>query len=83
MTSRAIKIAIGKGYKPQSKKYNEFIKDYVNSRNIPPTVIENAIKNGKKLPGNRKGTFTHETEDVKVVLNENGDVITVMRKTTK
>ncbi|NPC94028.1 transposase [Bacillus sp. WMMC1349] len=83
LTSRAIKIAIEKGYKPKSKEYLNFIKEYVDPRNVPPSVIENAIKNGKKLSGKYKGTFTRETKDVKVVLNENGDVITVMPKTIK
>ncbi|MED1739328.1 T7SS effector LXG polymorphic toxin [Bacillus swezeyi] len=80
LTSRAIKKAKEKGFKPQTKEYNNFAKKYIDPRNIPPSVIEDAIKNSKKMPGNKKGTFIHETKDVKVVSNENGDVITVIPK---
>lgn len=80
LTSRAIKKARELGYKPQTKEYSDFVKKYVDPRNIPPSVIEDAIKNTKKIPENRKGTFIHETQDVKVIINEIGDVITVIPK---
>jgi len=80
LTSRAIKKAEELGYKPQTRKFSDFIKKYVDPRNIPPSVIEDAIMNTKKIPGNRSGTFVHETKDVKVIVNEAGDVITVMPK---
>ncbi|MFV5963732.1 hypothetical protein [Bacillus sp. AK25] len=80
LTSRAIKKAEELGFKPQTKEFSDFIKKYVDPRNIPPSVIEDAIMNTKKIPGNRSGTFVHETLDVKVIINEAGDVITVIPK---
>ncbi|MCA6607677.1 T7SS effector LXG polymorphic toxin [Bacillus safensis] len=80
LTSRAIKKAEELGFKPQTKEFSDFIKKYVDPRNIPPSVIEDAIMNTKKIPGNRSGTFVHETMDVKVIINEAGDVITVIPK---
>ncbi|KYG92202.1 hypothetical protein A0U40_04470 [[Bacillus] sp. KCTC 13219] len=80
LTSRAIEKAKELGYKPQTKEFSDFIKKYVDPRNIPPSVIEDAIMNSKKIPGNRSGTFVHETRDVKVIINEAGDVITVIPK---
>ncbi|WP_275051634.1 hypothetical protein [Clostridium manihotivorum] len=43
-------------------------------------VIEDAVKNTPAIPGNSEGTFLHETESVKVVVNQNADVITVIPK---
>ncbi|MEC1751262.1 ribonuclease YeeF family protein [Bacillus mojavensis] len=80
LTNRAIKKAEELGYKPQTKEFSDFIKKYVDPRDIPPSVIEDAIMNTKKIPGNRSGTFVHETQDVKVIINEAGDVITVIPK---
>ncbi|MCM3163202.1 T7SS effector LXG polymorphic toxin [Metabacillus litoralis] len=80
LTSRAIKKAEELGYKPQTKEFSDFIKKYVDPRNIPPSVIEDAIMNTKKIPGNRSGTFVHDAQDVKVIINEAGDVITVIPK---
>ncbi|MEC1539535.1 T7SS effector LXG polymorphic toxin [Bacillus subtilis] len=80
LTNRAIKKAEELGYKPQTKEFSDFIKKYVDPRDIPPSVIEDAIMNTKKIPGNRNGTFVHETQDVKVIINEAGDVITVIPK---
>lgn len=79
LTSRAIKKAEELGYKPQTKEFSDFIKKYVDPRNIPPSVIEDAIMNTKKTPGNG-GTFVRKTKDVKVIINEAGDVITVIPK---
>ncbi|MDX5484599.1 T7SS effector LXG polymorphic toxin [Bacillus pumilus] len=80
LTRRALKKADELGYQPQTKDFNDFIKKYVDPRDIPPSVIEDAIKNTNKIPGHRKGTFVHDTQDVRVVINEFGDVITVIPK---
>ncbi|MDG5471437.1 hypothetical protein P6709_06735 [Jeotgalibacillus sp. ET6] len=80
LTTRAIKKAEDIGYKPQTKEFSDFIKKYVDPRDIPPSVIEDAILNAKKIPGNRIGTFIHETQDIKVIVNEAGNVITVIPK---
>ena len=77
---RATKIAKEKGLVPQTKEYSTFIDKYVDPRNIPPSVIEDAIKNTKPIPGNRPDTFVHATDSVKVIINGNGDVITVIPK---
>jgi hypothetical protein len=53
---------------------------YVDPRNIPPSVIEDAISSTKGIPGNRPDTFIHETADVKIVINSAGKVITVIPK---
>jgi prefoldin subunit 5 len=77
---RATNIAKSKGLEPTTKEYSDFVNKYVDPRNIPPMVIEDAVKNTTAIPGNTAGTFLHETESVKVVVNENGDVITVIPK---
>ena len=65
------------GYKPGTKDYIGFMKDKVNPRGIPPMVVENAIRHGKRQPGKNPGTWDYITSDVKVVVNERGDVVTV------
>ena len=47
-------------------------------RRVPPSAVENVIKNGTKNPGNTAGTTVHVSSDVKVVTNSNGKVITVI-----
>ncbi|MBM3208644.1 MAG: hypothetical protein FJZ57_08650 [Chlamydiae bacterium] len=49
------------------------------SRGVPPSVIENAIKFGIKIPGNTNNEIVHVFENVKVVTNpEMNRVITVI-----
>jgi hypothetical protein len=43
-----------------------------------PTGAENAIQNGARSPGNQPGTFQHLYEGLKVIVNEAGDVVTVI-----
>ena len=59
---------------------NEFVQKYVDPRNIPPSVIEDAILNTTSVPGKMTGTFVHQTVDVTVVVNETGKVVTVIPK---
>ncbi len=80
LSRRAEKAAEQLGYKPGTQAYYEFCKKYVDPRNIPPSVIEDAISSTKPVNGNSIDTFVHETIDVKVIVNENGKVITVMPK---
>lgn len=68
------------GYEAGNKEYYEFCKKYVDPRNIPPSVIEDAISSTKAVPGNKSGTFVHETIDVKVITNSSGKVVTVIPK---
>jgi len=49
------------------------------SRGVPPSVVENAIKNGVKSAGNQPGTIVHVFENLRVVTNMAGNrVITVI-----
>ncbi|MCM0759880.1 hypothetical protein M7775_15075, partial [Sporomusa sphaeroides DSM 2875] len=78
LRTKADKIAGEKGLVPGSKEYNEFINKYVDPRGITPTVVEDAIRNTKPAPGNTPGTFVHENANVRVIVNSNGDVVTVI-----
>jgi RHS repeat-associated protein len=77
---RAADIAQGKGLEPGTKAYSDFVNKYVDPRNIPPSVIEDAINNTNATPGKYADTFVHETGDVTVVVNGAGNVITVIPK---
>ncbi len=68
------------GLQPGTYEYSSFVDKYVDPRGIPPSVVEDAIINGTKSPGNKPGTFVYETIDIRVVFNENGDIITVIPK---
>jgi hypothetical protein len=49
------------------------------SRGVPPSVVENAIKFGTKIPGNTSNEIVHVFENVKVVTNSDKNrVITVI-----
>ena len=66
------KRAIARGYAKDSDKFRE----YVQPRNIPPSVIEDAIKNGtSKVSQNNSSIFEYLTDSVKVFINQAGDVI--------
>jgi hypothetical protein len=80
LSRRAEKIATEKGLKVGTDEYYKFCKKYVDPRNISPSVIEDAINSTKGIPGNVKGTIVHETNDVKVVVNSIGKVVTVIPK---
>lgn len=80
LSKRAEKAAQQKGLEVGTKEYYEYCTKYVDQRNIPPSVIEDAISSSKAIPGNRPDTFIHETLDVKIVINSNGKVITVIQK---
>ena len=80
LSRRAEKTAEQLGYKQGTQKYYEFCKKYVDPRNIPPSVIEDAIASTKPVAGKIVGTFVHETADVKVIVNANGKIVTVIPK---
>ncbi|EQC3735116.1 TPA: hypothetical protein ACSZAJ_11745 [Listeria monocytogenes] len=80
LNTRAQEIAKGKGYVPGTKEYNDVIKGYIQPRNVPPLVVEDTIKNGVKTAGNQINTWKFETGDVTVIINDLGDVITVIPK---
>lgn len=69
-----------------SKIYTEYLEkgkdpeQYQQPRNIPPSVVEDAIQNGVRTAGKEPGTWEIDHENCKVLINDNGDVITVWRK---
>ena len=81
--ARATEIAKEHGLQPGTYEYSSFVDKYVDPRGIPPSVVEDAIINGTKSPGNKPGTFVYETIDIRVVSNENGDIITVIPREGK
>jgi len=80
LSRRAENAAIQRGLKVGTQEYYEYCKKYVDPRNIPPSVIEDAISSTKGIPGNRPNIFIHETADIKIVINSAGKVITVIPK---
>lgn len=78
--SRATKLAQDLGLTPGTPEYSKFVDKYVDPRGIPPSVVESAITNGTSSLGNLPGTYVYETEDIKVVVNAVGSVITVIPK---
>ena len=80
LSRRAEKAATQRGLKVGTQEYYEYCKKYVDPRNIPPSVIEDAISSTKGIPENRPDTFIHETADVKIIINSAGKVITVIPK---
>ena len=80
LSRRAQKKAKQLGLKEGSREYYDFCNKYVDPRNIPPSVVEDAISSTKATAGSREGTFVHETEDVRVVINSIGKVVTVIPK---
>ena len=80
LSRRAEKAAEAKGLKVGTDEYYKFCKKYVDPRNIPPSVIEDATSFTKGVSGNTVGTIVHETADVKVIINSSVKVITVIPK---
>ena len=63
-----------------SDEYIDEIIAYVQPRDIPPSVVENAILSTKPFIGNKPGTLTYITDDIKVITDFSGKVITVMKQ---
>ncbi len=80
LTRRAVERAKYKGYVVGSDEYINEIIDYVKPRDIPPSVVENAILSTKPFMGNKPGTLIYITDDIKVVTDFSGKVITVMKQ---
>jgi hypothetical protein len=78
--TRAIERAKAQKLVPGTKEYSDFINKQIDPRGIPPSVVEDAIKNTKAIPGKYDGTFIHGNENVKAIVNSKGDVITVIPK---
>lgn len=71
------KRALGKGYSIGSDKY----KGYMQPRGVPPSAIEDAIKNGKVCPRDAiQGTTRIEGKFVTAIINDFGDVVSAWAK---
>lgn len=63
------------------RDYSGHAVDRMQGRGVPPSVVEDAIRNGKSEPGNKPGTTVHTGESgVRVVTNQDGKVITVITR---
>ena len=80
LSRRAEALAESKGLQVGTSEYYQFCQKYVDPRNIPPSVVEDANRNTTAVPGHTSGTFVHQTADVAVIVNETSNVITVMPK---
>ena len=78
LTNRAHERAAKQGLKPGTKEYNEVLKKYIDPRGITPVVVEDIIKNGSRKPGNKPGSWEYTGKDARVILNDNGDVVSVI-----
>ena len=80
LTTKATEKAVERGLNPGTQEFDEYLKKYVDPRGVPPTVVEDAIQNTTAKAGKYDGTFVHDNDNVTVVVNANGDVITVIPK---
>jgi hypothetical protein len=63
------------------RDYSGHALDQMQGRGVPPTAVEDAIKNGRSRPGNKPGTTVHEGNNgVTVVTGSGGRVVTVINK---
>ncbi|MEO5968362.1 MAG: hypothetical protein ABIQ95_00420 [Bdellovibrionia bacterium] len=60
------------------RKYTGHSLDRMQGRGVPPSAVEEAIRNGTSKPGKEPGTIEHAIPGVKVITNTKGDVVTVM-----
>lgn len=77
LTKRARERAERNGYTFGSKEYMEELKK-VDPRGVTPSVVEETIKHATKKPGNKPGLWQYDGKDVRVVLNDKGDVVSVV-----
>ena len=80
LSRRAEALAVTKGLQVGTPEYYQFCQKYVDPRSIPPSVVEDAVRNITAVSGHTAGTFVHQTADVTVIVNETGKVITVIPK---
>jgi hypothetical protein len=71
--------ALMKGYARGTDKFN----DYVQPRGVPPSVVEDSIQTLKPILGKKPGTLEYKNNNVLVVTNIKGDVITVYKNSGK
>ncbi len=80
LARRAEKSLKERGFKLGTREYMNEYKKYLQPRNIPPMVVEDAINSTPAVFQESTGNFIHETVDVKVIVNSEGSVVTVMPK---
>jgi len=76
--TRAVERAEAASLRLGTVEYNTFINKQIDPRGIPPQVINDAINNIHAVQGKYPDTFMHQSTDVTVIVNGNGDVITVI-----
>ena len=59
---------------PKGNKFVQKSGDVIEGRGIPPSVVENAIKNGSKTPSYDNAVL-HAYQNVKVVTNQSFDKV--------
>ncbi|WP_156470000.1 DUF4258 domain-containing protein, partial [Acetobacter cerevisiae] len=59
--------------------YSGHALDQMQNRGVTPSVVENTITTGTRVPGNTSGTFEYidNINGVNVVVNSSGKVVTV------
>ncbi|WP_241776711.1 pre-toxin TG domain-containing protein [Bacillus pseudomycoides] len=77
LNTRAREMAAKKGYKPGTAEY-EALFAKIDPRGMTPNVVEDIIKNGSRSPGGKPGTWKYSREDGYVIINDKGDVVTVV-----
>ncbi len=72
-------LSVNVGEEINGRYYTGHALDRMQERGLVPSVVEETIKVGFATPS-RDGTTVYETREVKVVVNEDGDVVTVMKR---
>lgn len=58
--------------------YSGHALDQLQDRGIMPSVVETAIQHGRKIPDSTANVFIDDINRIKVVVNRDGEVITVI-----
>ncbi|WP_410985314.1 hypothetical protein [Bacillus cereus] len=77
LTKRARERAEKKGYKFGSDDYMKELSK-VDPRGMTPNVVEDIIKNGSRSPADTPSTWQYTTKNGYVIINDKGDVVTVV-----
>ena len=58
--------------------YSGHALDQLQDRGIMPSVVENAIQHGRQIPNSNGTAFVDDINRIKVIVNRNGEIITVI-----
>jgi hypothetical protein len=61
------------------RQYAGHALDDMQGRGVPPSAVENIIKNGNESPGKDPGTIVHTSSEGRVVTTDGGKVISVVQ----